>query len=1192
MCGLNYHLASRAAPSAMNKLYHLVKLLMPHSLIRQRFVIAALIVSLPLIAWPQTKSKLRAKVPHVTLNNELAKSLDELLQARPLLPESKTEAEAITPNNDASDDDKPPADDAPLKALLDYWRNRTAEEEWEAKPTARVAERLLAAAENRPWLFPSLLAVLPDESATHDRIHRVWAAASREDDVAWRKEVAEWLKRHSRYLREEFIQDVRAQMREGASQQNFELVKDLARLDWEAAQPMLATAPPEMRNLIVYEHAVKHGGSEDQKALRPALQALLTQSTDSGWKAWALQTLMTSEWAGRDEWFASLFADPRLTGVRVEIEQEKKATPDDGKDETPAEKFLNTEQIESHLLFFPLLKNPKELAPIVLRLVGDKNRLVHEGAVFTLAEWLSEIRGKKWNDALPIIHDVARALTPWLTNASWANKDSRPSYVYSLQFLKLPEALDGLGWILENDEDDTLRSVAAECLTAYRNPVAAPALRRALERTTDEAEREKYITALYECGGFTDDEIAVALEAFARKLIAVGGVDEIIRAQNGANADPLPLPVAIGHVVHESPTLAATEGMTLKLFERIRQLRRTNLPLAKQLLEIIQNVPLPVADQLFAERIGEGWIDAVGVMVALARRDTMKKHAADSLLRLAYGNGAAAGVAVALLDNEDRAKDLLKGSDQLAQKALLACMRYLRDGLPIDLVAPLLKDAALEKYAESYLIVEDSRASRELVWARHSKEAMILGATFEETVLYDGNAPVFGFIPREKALQSELKAPKAPNVIYAVIAGGNEPQHIEVRAWRDRAELRVYLDPSHWRARRLSANEFAGLQTLTARPEIEDLGPASWRAKEIEGFFEYLRISADGGRRIVLSGLHPTPAQDATLHETLAGFFLQLSRTGEFKISFALEDKFPTLSVLPADDVYAPVAICQEGGQMRVAVTEKNTKEDLHINPEWRALTKDGIGGIVTVSPACEMTMPTGWQRPDAPGKADSIPLDSINERRLYLNLSGAGLPIDAAQLSATAALLEKFDVPYLHALASPDQQWLVMVTLTKDETFQLMRINTQTKKKYPVGAASKTLTTPFRWLPIQQKMLLGELHSFERKADMTMSLLDVTTGALQTLQAEFRPLLDGREWRAFQATGKPHEFWAAIYEAEKELTRFGRYDAQAFKFTSLIELPNMRVGSSALWMDETKNELWLVYEGLLLRIPLATKTK
>ncbi|NOT61070.1 MAG: HEAT repeat domain-containing protein, partial [Acidobacteria bacterium] len=895
----------------------------------------------------------------------------------------------------------------------------------------------------------------------------------------------------------------------------------------------------------------------------------------------------------------------------------KKAATPEGKEKTVSEGTLSLGHLEAPTLYYHLLKNPKELVPLVLRLFGDRNRLVHEGAVVTLAEWLGDSRTTSGMNELPVIKDVARALTPWLTNPSWADKEARQSYLQGLAPLQLPEALDGLLWILENEADEDLLMRAAECLLAYRNPIAAPALRRALERTTDEAPREGFITALYECGGFTDDEIAAALEAFARKMIAPTGADDVANARYNLNgkAETLPMPISIGRVVHESQTLAATEGMTLKLFERIRQLRRTNLPLAKQLLEIIQNVPLPIADQFFAERIAEGWVDADGVMLALERRDTMKKHAGDALVKLAYGNGAAAGVAVALLDNEERARDLLKGSDVLAQKALLACMRYMRDSLSVDLVAPLLKNAALEKFAERYLMVEDSRAARELVWARHPREAMILGASFEELVFHDTAEYVYDRLAdREKVLQVELKAPNAPHAIYAVVAGNedSQPGTIEVRVWRDRADLRVYLDPAHWRKRQLSANEFAALQTLTARSEIEDLGPASWELDARRGFYEYVRISAEGGRRICLAGLHPTPAHEATLHETLAGFFLQLSRTGDFKIGFALEKFFPALTVLPPDELYRPLALCGEPGRLQV-LTEENSERQkqllarrLQNYPEWRDLTAQGIGGKSSNSPRCRTPWLEFLQEQLSQGRqTERAVLETIDAN--FANLFVLrGIAPDYPRFSFTAALLKELGDDYVYGVLSPDKHWLVAVRHvtrkmlpqqndTQDERpfdYQLVRYQVATKRVYPLGNPSEDVSFPMIWLSAHGKMLMGDHFYQGVEGSNPIALLDPATGLTQPIKGEFRPLFNVEEIRELQPAGKPHEFWAAIYERDKNLTRIGRYDTYAFKFTQLLELPDMKVESSSIWMDEIKRELWMVYEGNLVRIPIATKTK
>jgi hypothetical protein len=103
--------------------------------------------------------------------------------------------------------------------------------------------------------------------------------------------------------------------------------------------------------------------------------------------------------------------------------------------------------------------------------------------------------------------------------------------------------------------------------------------------------------------------------------------------------------------------------------------------------------------------------------------------------------------------------------------------------------------------------------------------------------------------------------------------------------------------------------------------------------------------------------------------------------------------------------------------------------------------------------------------------------------------------------------------------------------------------------------------------------------------------LLDPETGTVQQARGEFRPLTEefGRE---LQPSGNPNEFWAAIPDEQKKVTRFGRYDSKNFVFTPLVELPELILRSGDFWVDETAGKIWFTYRGHLLRMPLPKKTK
>jgi HEAT repeat protein len=97
-----------------------------------------------------------------------------------------------------------------------------------------------------------------------------------------------------------------------------------------------------------------------------------------------------------------------------------------------------------------------------------------------------------------------------LTEPNWAAKEDRDEFIRSLTGLNAPELAPGLIWVLDYDEAPYNRAAAAEALTKYRDPRAIPALRRALEKEKGEQNREKIVTALAECGGLSDDEMAAA----------------------------------------------------------------------------------------------------------------------------------------------------------------------------------------------------------------------------------------------------------------------------------------------------------------------------------------------------------------------------------------------------------------------------------------------------------------------------------------------------------------------------------------------------------------------------------------------------------------------------------------------------------------------------------------------------------
>ena len=154
---------------------------------------------------------------------------------------------------------------------------------------------------------------------------------------------------------------------------------------------------------------------------------------------------------------------------------------------------------------------------------------------------------------------------------------------------------------------------AAQCLV----------LRRALERETNEGLRGVFTTALFECGGITDEEATAAIEAYARLWTKPGGIEALVQVREG-NGE-LPLQISIGRIFEDSDMLIVTSGLAALLFERVKALRTKEPLVAQSILRIVKAVPWPVAYQFLAQRLGEGWLDTDALMLLLQRRAALQK---------------------------------------------------------------------------------------------------------------------------------------------------------------------------------------------------------------------------------------------------------------------------------------------------------------------------------------------------------------------------------------------------------------------------------------------------------------------------------------------------------------------------------------------------------------------------------------
>src|SRR5262245_7397069 len=313
----------------------------------------------------------------------LAVAINELLKLDPLPPGSPDSGSPDTSERD----EKPPGDDAPIRELIKYWLdNRLAAVSGAQKPSERVRQRLLEAVEDRPWLAHSLLELLPETPDTGDRLYKL-INQEPDDEDGWKWKVHDWLSHNSGYFRDDLLAEVRSI--DLGETQNAAALKSLSRLDWEAAKPFIESyatgngdilAPTALS--LLYEHEIKFGDAAKAEGYRAGLKAMVAnREAPAVTRGEALSTLMATEWSGREEWFAALFADPSLSGPRG-----AKGNEPDGKEETQdatakLETLIRTAPNEfnrptpANLLLTVALETGG-LIPVVSWLIGHSSRSV------------------------------------------------------------------------------------------------------------------------------------------------------------------------------------------------------------------------------------------------------------------------------------------------------------------------------------------------------------------------------------------------------------------------------------------------------------------------------------------------------------------------------------------------------------------------------------------------------------------------------------------------------------------------------------------------------------------------------------------------------------------------------------------------------------------------------------------------
>jgi hypothetical protein len=1093
-------------------------------------------------------------------------------------------------------EDKAPPDDAPLEDLLDYWeRWANASGRDKRKPSDAVRERLLAACENEPERLPILLPVLPETADAADRVKKLYDAAQgyARFDEEWRKIVKEWLQFNSKY----FIGDLLGMVRKAKDKNGYvdkeEALKALAKVDWESAAPLLQSmsggSQPRTAAValaLLYRHAIEEKDLSGEEKYRALLQAIAAdRSAPPRARDNAIRELSLSEWAGRDNWYLSLLADETLL-----------------------------EATDGNYLFSPLTtlfdRDPDKWIPVMTKLVESKDPALRQNAASCLVQYATE--HPRRDAILPVLR--------WLSDPDWLdiNGTQRAWFMQKMDELDMPESVPGLIWIVENDEWN--RHWAARTLAHYKDPRAIPALKKALAEEKDEDHRQYFIQSLLAADGITVVEQLAALEAYLAKLTTAEGREAVNRYPPYGD-DTLPLPVSIGKYLSQQQKV--TDALVRAVLSRAEDLERKNPAAARALLGLAQGWQAKQVDLDLVRRIGEGTADAAMIASALQRRIKLRESVGPELQSLISARGTAPGVAAVLLADDGVAQSILGTGDEQTQIALLACARLVQMPLPVSQVGVLLnsKSLTLSLAAERYLLAEDSREARQLLWEHHPQQAFITG--WRENIQLIGGNDFSAMDRGEEKLRAELFRPEdAPLETFALLGNDEQPLQI-LRVYAKRAIYTHYEDASRYRERVITREELVSFKNFVTTNNLLELGPQFGPCHHDCWVSEFLSLTRQGGRRVFS-------------HQGLGGWitlianFNLLGRDG-VKIHYRLEDEIKGLEVLLADETLFVKDVWQRGDDLRVLVEREATLEEIkqgqsetvadaeeeddeaaaraqrrHLELErakarvsWRAFTGAKLGAV---------TSP-----PEGYATLDKAALDIDNDFPSHLNahlaqatagdyivlaadLGKGGLWKKAAGQKAVRISGEGV---YANPLVTPDGKWAVAARADTDwrKPNDVIRFNLKTGREYRVDVPPATQFEPVAYLSAQGKVLLRRARdeNDDREAAGPASpefyLLDASTGQTQLVRGVFEPLLQEGN-RFLQPTSRQDEFWAAVPDSQTNQTRVGRYSLRDFSFQTLLVVPHLKFDSTLMWVDEAGAKLYIIYEGQLLRLPLPGSPK
>jgi len=1083
--------------------------------------------------------------------------------------------------------DNPPPDDATPEDVLEYW-SRWATNNGGPVPSEIITQRLLQACVDDIKLLPALVSVFTYQESTSKRIKQLYDKASadrllEEDSLG---KVKKWLVFNSKF----FLDDLFAlankvkDVEKNGDVHNGEALSALARVDWETAEPLVnalaAGNQPRSSALAItflYKQASSTKDLEDEEKYRSKLKTIASdRNAPAQARDTAIDALSLTEWSGRDDWYLSLLADETLR------------EPSDG-----------------YHGFNPLMtlfyRNPDKWIPVMTRLVESKERAVQQAAAMCLVIYGTSHPRK--DAILPVLR--------WLSEPDWLKLRSgtqRAWFIQAMNKLEMPESVPGLIWIVENE--GVHQHYAARTLAHYKDPRAVPALKKALAQS-DEDNRRLILEGLVASGGIPDSEAIAALEAYVAKRMTAEGREEVDRYRSYGDE---PLPVQLSMAKYLASIKEMPGSLARSVLVHAESLKKTNPAMAQGLLAIANQWKSRDIDLDMINRIAAGTADADTIATTLERSSNLRENLGTELQVLLERSDEALGIGAVLLNDPQLAQTILTSGNQPAQIGLLAGARLTRTPLPVELVARLLpsKNALLALATERYLLAEDSKDARKLLWQHHPNEAFVTG--WREDIQHMGAEDFNPMAKAEEKLRAELFEDEAPVEILALIGNGERSNRV-LRIYADKAIYTHYEDPSRYRERVVSKAELATFKDFVTTAGLQNLGAQFGFCHHNCWMAEFVALRKDEAWRVF-------GYQGLNTWATVMQNFDLLARGEGVKIHYELEKQIKGLEVLYADETLLVKDVWQRGDEIRIFVERDETEEEMKrryadeteeedeaaraerrrkviaeqkARFSWRKLTDKRAGNVVAQPEIYPSLDETNFPADDDSSQNERPQVQMVSADTVIIARNFDGLWKQVAGRKAVRISEERG--AYSDPIVTPDGKWVVTAKTESDwsKPNYIIRFNLQTGREFRVRLDPASQFDAIAYLPPHDRVLLRRAQDeYDLSGNRLVTdppefyLLNAATGETQRVTGEFAPLRqEGR--RFLQPSNNPHEFWAAIPDRDKNQTQVGRFSLKDFSFKPVMVIPQITFDSMSMWVDESRNKIYVVYREQLLSLPLKT---